>query len=64
MVFYRKILELAQNALKKEGVLYFEINQYLPEEMKNLATELGFESQVYKDLNGNYRMMKAQKIEL
>lgn len=64
LVFYRKILELAQNALKKEGVLYFEINQYLPEEMKNLATELGFESQVYKDLNGNYRMMKAQKIEL
>ncbi|PPK94974.1 release factor glutamine methyltransferase [Nonlabens xylanidelens] len=64
LIFYRKILELAQKALKKDGVLYFEINQYLPEEMKNLATELGFESQIYKDLNGNYRMMKAHKNEL
>ncbi|QJP35836.1 peptide chain release factor N(5)-glutamine methyltransferase [Nonlabens sp. Ci31] len=61
LIFYRKILELAQKALKAEGILYFEINQYLPDEMKALATELGFESEVFKDLNGNYRMMKCKR---
>ncbi|MBF4986279.1 peptide chain release factor N(5)-glutamine methyltransferase, partial [Nonlabens mediterrranea] len=59
LVFYRKIMELSKNALQPNGILYFEINQYLPKEMKALATELGFESEVYKDLNGNYRMMKC-----
>ncbi len=59
LIFYSKILKLAQKALKPEGTLYLEINQYLPEEMKALATELGFQSEVYKDLNGNYRMMKC-----
>jgi release factor glutamine methyltransferase len=62
LMFYRKILELAQNALKPKGIVYFEINQYLSKEMKVLATELGFESEVFKDLNGNYRMMKCARI--
>jgi release factor glutamine methyltransferase len=62
LIFYRKILELAQKALKPDGTLYFEINQYLPEEMKTLAKELGFDSEVFKDLNGNYRMMKCVRI--
>ncbi|MGJ8684125.1 MAG: peptide chain release factor N(5)-glutamine methyltransferase [Nonlabens sp.] len=59
LVFYRKIMELSKNALQPNGNLYFEINQYLPEEMKALARELGFQSEVFKDLNGNYRMMKC-----
>jgi release factor glutamine methyltransferase len=59
LIFYRKIMELSKIALQPNGILYFEINQYLPEEMKALATELGFQSEVYKDLNGNYRMMKC-----
>ncbi len=62
LVFYRKIMELSKNALQPNGILYFEINQYLPEEMKALATELGFKSEVFKDLNGNYRMMKCERI--
>jgi release factor glutamine methyltransferase len=62
LIFYRKILELAQNSLKPKGTLYFEINQYLSEEMKALGTELAFDSQVFKDLNGNYRMMKCERI--
>lgn len=59
LVFYRKIMELSKNALQPNGILYFEINQYLPNEMKVLAAELGLESEVFKDLNGNYRMMKC-----
>lgn len=61
LIFYRKILELAQTALKPNGTLYFEINQYLPEETKSLATELGFKAELFRDLNGNWRMMRCSK---
>ncbi|AGC78739.1 release factor glutamine methyltransferase [Nonlabens dokdonensis] len=59
LIFYSKILKLAQKALKTEGILYLEINQYLPEEMKKIARGLGFDSEVFQDLNGNNRMMKC-----
>ena len=59
LVFYRKILELTAGHVKP--VVYFEINQYLPEKMKSLATDLGFKSEIRKDLNGNHRMMKCWK---
>ena len=32
LIFYKKISELASIALKPGGMLYFEINQYLPNE--------------------------------
>jgi release factor glutamine methyltransferase len=61
LIFYRKILELAQKALKADGTLYFEINQYLPKQMEQLATGLGFKNEIRADLNGNSRMMKCWK---
>lgn len=63
LIFYRKIMELSNKALQPNGILYFEINQYLPDEMQALAKELGFKSEVFKDLNGNYRMMKCWRDE-
>lgn len=62
LIFYKKIMQLAHHGLKSDGVLYFEINQYLSAEMKKLAVESGFEPEFFKDLNGNYRMMKCSKI--
>ncbi|KQC33228.1 protoporphyrinogen oxidase [Nonlabens sp. YIK11] len=59
LVFYRKILELAKD--HNNPLVYFEINQYLPEEMKQLAIQLGYEHELRKDLNGNWRMMKCWK---
>lgn len=61
LIFYRKVLELAKKGLKPKGTVYFEMNQYLPQEMTALAAILGFTSQLFKDLNGNYRIMKCQK---
>jgi release factor glutamine methyltransferase len=57
--FYRKIMQLAQESLKPNGFLYFEINQYLNEEIKILANSLNFNCETYRDLNGNWRMMKC-----
>ena len=59
LIFYRKITELAKEALKENGVLYFEINQYLGEETKALVESFGFEAELKKDIFGNHRMLKA-----
>ncbi len=61
LLFYRKILELAKDGLKNNGTLYFEINQYLPEETKTLAESFGFKTELFRDLNRNWRMMRCSR---
>jgi len=61
LVFYRKIAELAQKSLSKNGQLYFEINQYLGKETVALLENLGFENlELRKDIYGNDRMIFAE----
>lgn len=63
LIFYRKITELAQQNLKPNGLLFFEINQYLGKETVELLQNLGFKSiELRKDIYGNDRMIKAQLI--
>jgi len=60
LIFYRKIAEFALEHLKKEGVLYFEINQYLGKETVKSIKKIGFETvELRKDMSGNDRMIKA-----
>ncbi|SEB43593.1 release factor glutamine methyltransferase [Tenacibaculum sp. MAR_2009_124] len=60
LIFYDKISKLASKHLNKEGILFFEINQYLGKETSQLIKNNGFESvELRKDLFGNYRMTKA-----
>lgn len=60
LVFYRKIVELSKKILANNGVLYFEINQYLGEETVNLIKQAGFKNVILKkDMSGNDRMIKA-----
>ncbi len=62
LLFYKAICEFAQNNLKEEGTLYFEINEYLGEEMIKLLEEFGFKSiELKKDLFGKDRMIKGIK---
>ena len=60
LIFYLKIAQLAKVYLKKNGILYFEINQYLgPETVQMLETE-GFQNVILrKDLFGNNRMVSC-----
>tara|TARA_Y100000815_G_scaffold275478_1_gene313919 strand:+ start:14681 stop:15568 length:888 start_codon:yes stop_codon:yes gene_type:complete len=58
--FYKSIAEFATKALKKDGLLYYEINQYLGVETVRLIAGLGFaEVELRKDIFGNDRMIKA-----
>ena len=58
LLFYRKIAILAKKGLKENGVLYFEINQYLGKETVDLLVALGFQNiELKKDFYGNDRMI-------
>jgi release factor glutamine methyltransferase len=58
LLFYRKIAELAKKNLSKNGLLYFEINQYLGKEMVELLQQYDFKNiQLKKDVYGNDRMI-------
>lgn len=60
LIFYDKISELAKQHLSKNGLLFFEINQYLGEETITLLKEKGYSNiELRKDLFGNSRMIKA-----
>lgn len=60
--FYTAILEYAVNNLTKRGLLFFEINQYLGQETKQLLADFGFTNiELIKDVFGKNRMLKAMK---
>ncbi|WP_296383756.1 peptide chain release factor N(5)-glutamine methyltransferase [Winogradskyella sp.] len=60
--FYKAITDFAVNNLKQNAELYFEINQYLGKETKQLLVEANFKNvDLIKDLNGNDRMLKGRK---
>jgi len=60
LIFYSKIADLAKNHLTKNGLLFFEINQYLGQETKVILSERGYKNiELRKDLFGNDRVIKA-----
>lgn len=63
LLFYKKIAELAINHLTRNGVLFFEINQYLGKETVEMLTEKGFITELKKDVFVNNRMTKSTKTD-
>lgn len=62
LLFYEKIASLAQTYLLPGGCLYFEINEYLSDDMNQLLKEKGFvDVIVKKDMFGKDRMVKCRK---
>ena len=60
LLFYRKIAQLALKNLAPNGLLFFEINQYLGKETVELLENLGFKNiELKKDIYGNDRMIKC-----
>ena len=60
LLFYRKISTLAQTYLKPNGMLFFEINEYLGEDLVVLLKSLGFEKvEIKKDIFEKDRMVKC-----
>lgn len=62
LIFYAKIAELAKKYLNKNGLLFFEINQYLATETIDLVNKKGLKNiQLKKDMFGNDRIIVASK---
>ena len=62
LLFYRKIAELCKVYLKPRGLIYFEINEYLSEELIIMLKSKGFNDIVLrKDIFGKDRMLKCRK---
>lgn len=62
LLFYRKIAQLALKNLTPNGLLFFEINQYLGKETVELLQNLGFKNiELKKDIYGNDRMIRCEK---
>lgn len=61
MIFYQVIADFAKTNLKKGGLLYFEINEYLGKEMVQMLTDKRFENiELRQDMQGKNRMIKAK----
>lgn len=61
LVYYKRITALASKHLKEGGSLFFEINQYLGKETKQLLKSHNFsEIELRKDMFGNDRMLKGK----
>ena len=62
LLFYRKIAQLALKNLAPNGLLFFEINQYLGKETVELLKNLGLKNiELKKDIYGNDRMVKSTR---
>lgn len=60
LLFYKVICDLALKSLNKNGKIYFEINQSLSSETKNLLENKGFKNvELIKDLSNNYRILRG-----
>lgn len=60
LIFYKKIIQFAVDHLKANGVLFFEINQFLGNETKQLLENENFsEIELRKDMFGNDRMLRG-----
>lgn len=60
LIFYDKIADLTKIHLNKNGLLFFEINQYLGKETVEMLAKKGFKNiELKKDFSGNDRMIKA-----
>ena len=63
LIFYRKIASFGLSHLKKNGQLFFEINQLLGKEVCALLEEMGYHPILRKDLHGNDRMIMATLVQ-
>ncbi|MEI7801335.1 MAG: peptide chain release factor N(5)-glutamine methyltransferase [Bacteroidota bacterium] len=60
LIFYRSIIAFAEINLKDGGQLFFEVNQQYGNEVLKLLQQHNFKNtDLKKDMNGNYRMVRG-----
>lgn len=60
LIFYKKIAAIGKKILNKGGFIFFEINEALGDEVKNILDDMNYSNiEVRKDINGKHRMIKG-----
>ncbi|MEO8962983.1 MAG: peptide chain release factor N(5)-glutamine methyltransferase [Ginsengibacter sp.] len=59
-IFYKKIVEFAQQHLTKDGKIYVEIHEEYTSDVKNIFENAGFITTIRKDIYGKERMVRAR----
>jgi len=59
LIFYKSIAIFTKKFLSDNGSLYLEVNEVYGPECEELYSKEGYKTQLRKDLNGKYRMIKA-----
>jgi release factor glutamine methyltransferase len=62
-VFYEAVALFAREKLHSKGLLYFEINEKYPDETAMIINKYGFTTEIKRDINNKFRMIKAYKNE-
>lgn len=61
LVFYKAIADFSQKQLSNDGLLFFEINEFLGNEMVEMLSSKGFRDvKIIKDMQGKDRMISCQ----
>lgn len=62
LVYYRAIISLSDLKLRKEGKLYFEINEVMGNNLSSLLEKAGYrEISILNDINGKNRIIRCSK---
>ena len=63
IIFYKEIIKFAQDKLTNDGFLFLELHESFGNEVRDYLSLFGFkEIEIRKDLQGKFRMLKAQKV--
>ena len=62
LLFYRTIAQFGLSHLKANGALYFELHTDHAMDTDALVRTMGYQTELQKDMHGNLRMLKAQKL--
>jgi release factor glutamine methyltransferase len=63
IIFYKRIIDLCETYLEKNGLLYFELNPLYADAVNDyaIASNLFIFSEILLDMSGKQRFLKAQK---
>jgi release factor glutamine methyltransferase len=62
LLFYRKIAEIATDALAADGYLFFETNEFNNEQVVGLLQGMGFSKvEARQDIRGKWRMVRGRR---
>ncbi len=61
MIFYEKIIDFAENNLRKNGIVICEINEFRVKEIKDIVSVSSFKFDIIEDMQNKPRILKLWK---